>query len=375
MSTHRSSRVRHSDQVETLKNMVDLCRRRSYAGDVVNDEEEDPRRRGILRNTSCRRHRERLRSTRQTHILQGLTVLAAAVIILALLLFLALEMAQNSVESEPGQVVRKQQPQPEKSSWLDILGFLGFETQSELQHKDQNRSGKDSCSPQAMDLERIFRQVARQVLNQEQALARMERALAGSSRFRSVALVGPPGVGKTLTATVLRQEFPWPANVHAYSWSTQMADEVGKFRMLRQFVDGLSDCGANLLIIDNLTTCDHGLVPIFNKLILEREGELGKRQWDNQTVLVVYVINVEADQYWEQYELLQQLESDTTIVSFRFFATDDVLDCLDRELKVQQLILSPENQAMILEDAIANVFDRGCKDLRLQILRNGVPDL
>ncbi|KAH8259692.1 hypothetical protein KR026_008948 [Drosophila bipectinata] len=368
MPPHLSIRSSRSEQAQTLKIMGDLCRRRSHAGDVVSEEEEDPRRRGILRNTSCRQHRERLRSTRQTHILQGLTVLAAAIIVLALLLFLALEMAQESVESDPVQVVGKQPPQQKKSFWTDVLRFLGIKQQ---QLGGQSSLGKVSCSLKALDMERIFRQVGRHVLNQEQALARMERALSEKKGFRSVALVGPPGVGKTLTTTVLRQEFPWPANAHAYSWSTKMADEVGKFRMLRQFVDGLSDCGANLLIIDNLSTCDHSLVPIFNRLILEREGDLSKH---NQTVLVIYVINVKPDQYWEQYELLQQLESDTTIVSFRFFSTDDVLDCLDRELKVQKLFMSPERQALIVEDAVSNVFERGCKDLRLQILRNGVPD-
>uniref|UniRef100_A0A6P4E8X5 Uncharacterized protein LOC108037731 n=1 Tax=Drosophila rhopaloa TaxID=1041015 RepID=A0A6P4E8X5_DRORH len=224
------------------------------------------------------------------------------------------------------------------------------------------------CSPQALDLRRIFRHLSRVVLNQEQALARMERALSGTGRFRSVALLGPPGVGKTLTANALRHCFPWPGNAHSYSWRTRVPDEARKFRLVRQFADGLSNCGVNLLIIDNLETCDHGLVPIYNRLILEREGDLNR----NQTVLVVYVFNLESDLYWEQFELLQELPAETTIVNFRFFNHDDLLDCLASELKREQRILSKEQESLVLEEATKNVQVSGCKSLRLLILQNGV---
>jgi len=113
---------------------------------------------------------------------------------------------------------------------------------------------------------------------------------------------------------------------------------------------------------------DHGLVPIYNRLILDREGEPNR----NQTVLVIYIINLEVDMYWEQFELLQELPAETTIVNFRFFNQDDLMDCLASELKSEQLILSREKESLVLEEAMEKLQTSGCKSLRPLVLKNGV---
>ncbi|KAH8264874.1 hypothetical protein KR038_006189, partial [Drosophila bunnanda] len=328
------------------------------AGDFNVHEEEDPRQRGVLRSTNCRRHRDRLSWNRQSYILQGFSIIAAVLVMLALLIYLGIEMDSEEV------------PERQQSSlWMTILRLVGLEEEREHEGKSQDISEIDSCNPLTVDLAHIFRLISKKVLNQEQALARMERALAGTGQFHSVALLGPPGVGKTLAVNSLRHHFPWPANAHSYSWNTVVSDEVMKFHLVRQFADGLSNCGINLLIIDNLATCDHGLVPIYNQLIREREGELDR----NQTVLVIYVFTLEKDMYWEQYELLQQLATDTTIVSFRFFAKDDLTDCLANELQAAQRYLSKDKESLIMEGALKSIEDMGCKGLRLMVLQYGIP--
>ncbi|KAH8357515.1 hypothetical protein KR200_006512, partial [Drosophila serrata] len=329
-----------------------------HAGDFNVDEDEDPRQRGILRSTNCRRHRDRLSSNRQSHILQGFSIIAAVLVMLLLLIYLGIETDSD-----------EEVPEKQKSSlWINILRLVGLEEERENSEKSQYFSEDDSCNQQ-IDLAHIFRLISKRVLNQEQALARMERALSGAGQFHSVALLGPPGVGKSLTVNSLRYNFPWPANAHSYSWNTVVSDEVMKFRLVRQFTDGLSNCGINLLIIDNLATCDHGLVPIYNRLIKEREGEMDR----NQTILVIYVFTLEKDMYWEQYELLQQLATDTTIVSFRFFARDDLMDCLATELQAEQRYLSREKESLIMEGAMNSIEDSGCKGLRLMVLQHGIP--
>ncbi|XP_017059443.1 uncharacterized protein LOC108100185 [Drosophila ficusphila] len=331
---------------------------RHHVGDCVEEQEDvDPRQRGILQSTSCRRHRERLRSSKQSDMRRSLVIIAGLVVVCSAVILLGIDLPTE----------RKDIPeQQEDGLWSGAFRLLGLEQDQPAGYSFMQPNA-EFCSPQALDLRRIFRQMNKVVLNQEQAMARLERALSGTERFRSVALIGPPGVGKTLAANTLRECSPWPENAHSYSWNTRVQDEARKFRLVRQYAEGLSNCGVNLLIIDNLTPCDHGLVPIFNRLIVEREGDQNR----NQTVLVVYIFNLETEMYWEQCELLQELPAETAMINFRFFNRDDLQDCLTNELLKEHRALSREKESQILDEAMEIVQDSGCKSLRMLLLKNG----
>ncbi|KAH8418743.1 hypothetical protein KR222_008848, partial [Zaprionus bogoriensis] len=325
---------------------------------------EDPRKRGILRNISCRTYREKLRSTQQAHILQGLMLITIAATVLVVLWFhsMELKLVDQTIDSL-------------QALWLGSLGILGLGSRrpGAATGAGSATTGSLYCSQQ-LDTTHMFRQIGRQVLNQELALARLERVVRSQRNFKSVALLGPPGVGKSLTAMSLRQQFPWSENVHSYSWSTYVPDGAHKFHMMRSFVEGLSDCGQNLLIVDNLSTCDYGIVPIYNKLLLEREGDLSEESSAavNQTVLVVYIFNLEMEYYWEQFELLQQLPVDTTIINYRPFGREELSDCLEHELRLEQRHLDQSVIAQILEEALLDVQYFGCKRLRQLIYQHGL---
>lgn len=331
--------------------------------------EEDPRRRGILQCTSCRSYREHLQSAQQAHIMQGvmmMTIVATAVVVVWLH-----SMELNVVDNTLSQL---------QALWVGSLGVLRMDGKwgGTATVADSGSTQGFYCN-QPLDTLRMFRQIGRQVLNQELALARLERVVSSQRKFKSVALLGAPGVGKTLTLMALRQQFPWPENVHSYSWSTYVPDGVKKFHIIRNFVDQLSDCGQNLLIVDNLSTCDYGIVPIYNKLLIEREGmrrEEGElRAAVNQTVIVIYVFNLETEYYWEQFELLQQLPVDTTIVNYRLFDREELSDCLEQELRLEQRHLDPTIVEQILEEALLDVEYSGCKRLRQLILQQGLYDM
>ncbi|EDV97112.1 GH16649 [Drosophila grimshawi] len=316
---------------------------------------EDPRRRGILQNTGCRLYREQLQSTYKCNILQGFILFIGLVTVLLMLSFHGNESTAINLEDQLSL----------EALWLGVSEVLGLGDRLEAK-----RSLQPFNCDQQLDTRRLFRQIGKQVLNQENALARLERAVRSKRSFKSVALLGPPGVGKTLTATELKQQFPWPENVHSYSWSTQVPDDAHKFHLMRQFVKQLSDCGQNLLIIDNLSTCDYSIVPIYNRLLQQREGD--PRSAVNQTVLVVYIFSLQLEYYCEQFEWLQQLPTDTTIINYRHFSRDELRDCLRNELRLEQRILDELTLSLVLEEALLQVDDSGCKHIRQLLLQHGL---
>lgn len=339
-------------------------------GSTLSGDFDDPRKRGILRNTSCRSYRQQLQSSQHANILQGLMLLTAVATLVLVLWLQGMEPASEDQFSLQSCISSSL-----NALWLGVSGILGRNSvtkSAHIQYPVTDSPRALHCN-QKLDTMRIFRQISKQVINQEQALARLERAAKSSRPLRSVALLGPPGVGKSLTAMVLRQQFPWPENVHSYSWSTYVPDSAHKFNVIRNFVDQLSSCGQNLLIIDNLSPCDYSFVPMYNKLLLEREGDSHKAA--NQSVLVIYIFNLEMQYYWQQYELLQQLPMDTTIINYRSFGQAEVLGCLENELRLEQRSLDSKTISHIVEEAMLDVDDAGCKRIRPLLIEHGLTDL
>ncbi|EDW24820.1 GL23177 [Drosophila persimilis] len=324
------------------------CRSSQAIG--LGDFEEDPRTRGILHNTSCRAFRERLRSTRKFYLFQGLAIATGGVALLGVLIVIGMDVAADD-SNAPGTISQMKALLDKVLKLLADGMSFGFSATGQY------------CN-QPLDTKRLFELINKQVLNQEQALAGMERTLSRDHQFQSMALLGPPGVGKTLTVSALRLYFPWPENVHALFGSSCGPDEERHCPVIRKILEQLSDCGKNLLIIDNLAPCDHSIVAIFNRQILNG--------LQNKSVLVLYIFNLEVKDYWRQFEFLQkELPVDTGIVSFRLFGRDDLRDCLQNELKLGSRVLDEDEQSRILGEAMSRVCCAGCKGLREIVLQQG----
>ncbi|XP_023036392.1 uncharacterized protein LOC6638587 [Drosophila willistoni] len=347
------------------------------------EEEEDPCKRGILRNTCCRRYRERLRSSRQTNIFQGLMTIVGISLAISLLILNGIEVSETASEmglkataALASASAAMEMNQAKDALWMGITKLfanigesmphqqVGDEEEAKGEPSKTTHSYHYHCKEKRLDTKQIFHQIGKKVLNQEQALTRLERALDSDCKLNSIALLGPSGVGKTLTAMTLRQHFPWPENVHAYSWSTYVPDEVRKFHMIRQFVENLSDCGKNLLIIDNLSACDYSIVPIYNQMTATTVA--------NQSVFIVYIFNLENEHYWQQIDILQNLPDDTTLVNFRPFGRNELKDCLENELEMRQQYFGQKTLRRIINKIYDDFYSKGCKGLRELILKNGL---
>ncbi|XP_068149112.1 uncharacterized protein [Drosophila tropicalis] len=353
-------------------------------GHQVQTEAEDPRKRGILRNTCCCQYRKRLRSSRRTNIFKGLMTIMGITLAMSILILNGMEVSETASElglkataSASGAMDINQ---AKDALWMGIKNIFAsigelmppqqVADEESVEEKEEPSETEHSnhyhYKEKRLDTQLIFQQIGKKVLNQEQALKRLERAFDRDGKLNSVALLGPPGVGKSLTARTLDRHFPWPENVHTYLWSTYVPDEARKFHMLRQFVENLSDCGKNLLIIDNLSTCDYSIVPIFNEMTARAS---------NQSVFILYIFNLDTEQYWEQFDILQNLPDETAIVNFRFFGRYELMDCLENELEKRHEYLDQKTIERIINKIYNDYSATGCKGISELVLQRGFSEM
>ncbi|XP_050332282.1 uncharacterized protein LOC126760580 [Bactrocera neohumeralis] len=236
-------------------------------------------------------------------------------------------------------------------------------------HYHQIVHGKPHYCESLLDVQSLMAGVRKYtILHQEQALQRLESTLRNQTQVHSIAIVGPSGVGKTMTASALAANFPWRENVWTYAWNTHVENEVQKFRMLRLYVEQFSDCGSNLLIVDNLLPCDDAIVPLMNQMIASQDEASNKR------VIVIYIFNLSAmldsNSYQQQENTLQHLPNTTTI-NFKRLNKKDLRECIYREMHTENLIITKDNF-----DEIANTIDvatSGCKKVKAKVLVYGRP--
>jgi len=77
-----------------------------------------------------------------------------------------------------------------------------------------------------------------------------------------IALVGSSGVGKSFTAQLVRNHYPWPENVKTLSWNGDRS-----VVRVQGMLSHLVYCGQNLILIDNMLPEDAEYVPVISKLI------------------------------------------------------------------------------------------------------------
>ncbi|XP_022208952.2 uncharacterized protein LOC111065213 [Drosophila obscura] len=229
---------------------------------------------------------------------------------------------------------------------------------------------------QPLNMERIFSQIGEQVVRQERALARMQQELSRDGFVRSVALVGPPGVGKTLTTDILRQQFPWQSNIFVFFWRGSVQSPTWRYHVLQQITDQISCCGMNLIVLDMLNVQDYDVADAYtNELRSRFHRQIGRRS--KKTVLVVYIFDLDTAD-WNLERQIQTLQKNisphTPVVAYRPFGIEDLPICLENELKLESTrtpnsgpyyyALSEEAKMKVLDKALTDIADIGCYKLK-----------
>ncbi|XP_017852903.1 uncharacterized protein LOC108606889 [Drosophila busckii] len=224
----------------------------------------------------------------------------------------------------------------------------------------------------------MFGHIRGNVLNQDTALQHLQQALANQSSLQTIALVGSSGVGKSLTARVLAEQYPWKENVQLIAWNDfNLLDEEVRYQTLTSAFGRLAHCGRNLLIIDNMAMCDMEYVAAINRWLHARNDVASNAEETNadlKYLTILYIFNLNRmltdEDYNKQLEALQQLPQ-TTVVNYRSFQLKDLERCIQHESLLEGLELRQQDIQDMLNSS--DVRNSGCKNVRAKVLMYGQP--
>lgn len=227
--------------------------------------------------------------------------------------------------------------------------------------------GEQNYCKSTIDTEKLLFAIRRKVINQETALAAVDINLRNESKFVALGIVGASGIGKSLFAQLLKGNFPWQENTQLHTWSTYNVEDHKLH--VQTFIENLSECGRNLIIIDNLGSQDVEFVRDYNKMLYDNVLEL-----ESVNLVVVYIFNIvtytpeHRKSYNDKVQGLQQLEN-VKMIEFRKFDSDDVKDCIQHETKNLNLTLDDEGFKEVLK--LIDADRSGCKNVYSKVLMFG----
>ncbi|XP_017094554.2 uncharacterized protein [Drosophila bipectinata] len=209
-----------------------------------------------------------------------------------------------------------------------------------------------------------------QVLNQPDALEKLELALDNTT-FNAIALIGSSGVGKSHTARLLREKFPWPENVKTVAW-----DDSNALALIPSILSHLKLCGRNLILVDNMTPKDIRYVPYINGLIRTHpeiaNGTANKPS--KKYVTIVYIISLNRllpdDEFQAQKMAVQKLIN-THLINYNDLERSHVEDCIRRTARVEGMELTRDQILDIIYSI--DYINAGCKPVRAKVLMYGTP--
>ncbi|KAH8373248.1 hypothetical protein KR009_008463, partial [Drosophila setifemur] len=203
-----------------------------------------------------------------------------------------------------------------------------------------------------------------EVLHQEKALDDLERALDNVT-YNAIAIVGSSGVGKSQTASIMHERFPWPGNVQTLSWGATSSTDK-RMERVESMLKNLAHCGRNLILIDNMTPADGDHVNTINEMIKnthEIANASGQPKLKQLTIVYIFSLNrlLPDKAYDAQKEGLLTALKHTHVINYQMLEPDHLLDCIYREALLTGTNLTVAQIEEIIQAGDAR--NAGCKSV------------
>lgn len=209
-----------------------------------------------------------------------------------------------------------------------------------------------------LDPSLIIHELKERVIGQDDAISLIGGSLdlANREKIIQIAFTGAIGVGKTLTANVIMENFKWQENVISMifdiNFQAQLKGDEAFDSDFEEVSSRLSDCGFNLVVIDDVDPKESTVV----QRITELERRLHRVAKQNLYKTILIVIFEESN----QDQALEQKLNNFVLVEFRSFTEEMFQRCIEVHEKLHNVKLRPKDRE---ELNFINFTHTGCKTL------------
>lgn len=226
-----------------------------------------------------------------------------------------------------------------------------------------NEHTDDTCQS-SFDSSIIIQKLRDDVLHQDLALSDINRLMRNHKDVSAMSIIGPTGTGKTMTANIMQQQFPWPSNVIHILWSSSQRT-LGAKGIYDSVIWKLSTCGHNLLVVDDISPGMITQISEFHQHIIDYLHENSKK------AIIVFVFSVPTfmdDQLLNLQQTVNRLAVENNangiepILYQSIISKDDVRLCVEKA-KMQLELSQISNQQ--IDEIVASIDAprSGCKQV------------
>lgn len=210
----------------------------------------------------------------------------------------------------------------------------------------------------AYNLTSTILELKKKIIGQDNVISNMFEIMNQRNPYKTIALFGSSGVGKTKFVQIIYDQFYWIHNKNYIIFDENF--------QIMPVLKKLSKCGMNLIIIDDIRSEDIkdiiDINEIFFRNFIASYGEI--------KVIIIYVMNLSNYNNKLAYYNLSKtaiLSMQNIIpVEFRQFDNTDLRKCIDLQSEEFDMELEPEDIAEIMSRIDVRRF--GCKQVYSKIL-------